>query len=506
MNNRRLKIGCLLLTLFAAACTQDEVTDSNALPEGAYPITLTAVQVGEGEAHSRVSDTDRGSTHTSQWTAGDQIKVKVSGGSKTQETTCTLDAGGNITAYNPPLYWQSKDNHTITAWYSNLSGQNTTSSTVSLADQSGGLAYVMKANAMTANYQSGNITLNFKHQLAKVRVKIEGERASSVTKVSVKGYTNCTVTEGTVAGTGSGYIPMRKNGDYYEAALVPMSSIAADDFIKLNDDTYASVSGITQLGAGKVYDCTLTINKKQIYNGMQWEATDVKTGDYVYTDGTISDGGLRAVHTDGTTLSETVNPTTGKTCCGIIFHIRNNDSPTDNCYYESFTGVPTGYIVSLDENTSQWWTTGVRDDGNNIGGNTDINGYTLTHTYLGWWPSGNDKTELVAIPWCTSRTQITSTSQSAFSTWYMPSFQEYVQMRGITINGKTPLLDYLRANILKASGTDLGDKQYASSALMGSMGLFLYMYNVLSDKLPPDWSNKAKDSHSYRAVCAFQLK
>ena len=45
-------------------------------------------------------------------------------------------------------------------------------------------------------------------------------------------------------------------------------------------------------------------------------------GDYLYSDGTTSDGGLRKLYPDGTveTATEAVAPEAGKTVIGIVFH------------------------------------------------------------------------------------------------------------------------------------------------------------------------------------------
>lgn len=256
MNIKRL-IPCFLLigSLLLGSCENEQITDmekqGTELPEGKYPLTFTAVQAApEGTPQTRVSEhTDGMSSH---WDGGEVIKVQIAGG---KAGTYTLDESGNATAQTP-CYWQNPNNATINAWYSNISGQateNNADKTVNLSNQSKGLAYVLKATVNDVNYNSQNIELQFHHQLAKVRVKPKGDKANDVTGVQVNNYTSCTVTNGNVSGGSTGYIPMRKNGEYYEANLVPMKSITADDFIRLNNETQASISGISKLEAGNVY-------------------------------------------------------------------------------------------------------------------------------------------------------------------------------------------------------------------------------------------------------------
>ena len=112
---KRLRIvqtACALASLLMlAACTQEQLADSDVqnLPEGAYPLTFTATQ-GEPVAspQTRVSDyDDTDGSHKSKWTNGDRIKVVVSEGGNDMETTCTLAENGNITNYNPQLYWKT---------------------------------------------------------------------------------------------------------------------------------------------------------------------------------------------------------------------------------------------------------------------------------------------------------------------------------------------------------------------------------------------------------------
>lgn len=85
-----------------------------------------------------------------------------------------------------------------------------------------------------------------------------------------------------------------------------------------------------------------------------YKASDLKFGDYYYSDGTWSDGGLRKLYSDGTTKSEetTPPPVTGKTCIGIVFYVGHH--PADQSNYMS-TGIGrekcNGYVVALQDAT-----------------------------------------------------------------------------------------------------------------------------------------------------------
>ena len=311
MRRRILENICMVaaLLLFAACSQEETVEQDTVLPEGAYPITISAMQAVMGEKpQTRVSDYDEGSEHKSKWTTGDKITVTVGKDGYTEETTCTLDENGKITEYSPQLYWQTTENYTINAWYSNIEGQATaTENTVSLDNQTNGLAYMLKAEGITASYENKNIELKFHHQLAKVRVKLDGGKATAVTGVQVKGYTACTMTEGEVSGSNEGYITMCKNGDYYEANLVPMESVKDDDFIKLNGEVQAVISGVSKLEAGMIYTINITVLSTIPDDAKEITGDILDSGNYVVSGNrnepvTVTDGSPN-IYLDGANIS-----------------------------------------------------------------------------------------------------------------------------------------------------------------------------------------------------------
>lgn len=290
MNMKRL-IPCFLIAgiTFFSACEKGQMADMEKqgaeLPEGKYPLTFTAVQAApEGTPQTRVSEnTDGMSSH---WDGGEVINVQIADG---KAGTYTLDEKGKTTAQTP-CYWQNTDKATINAWYSNISEQNTETNTdkiVSLSNQSKGLAYVLKATVNDVSYNSQDIELKFRHQLAKVRVNLTGEKANGVTSVQVNNYTSCTVTNGNVSGKDEGYIQMPKNKDCYEASLVPMNNITANDFIRLNGNTQATINNITELKAGNVY--TIEIDVKPAGPTPITPGETITEGEYIMT-GTFTEG------------------------------------------------------------------------------------------------------------------------------------------------------------------------------------------------------------------------
>ena len=287
----------IITALTLASCSQEELAEQGTpLPDGMYPMTFTAMQVApENMPQTRVSDSE----NTSSWSVGDQIHVTVTQGNAKQETICTLDASGNITEYNPQLYWQNTSDATINAWYSNIEGQNTgTGSTVRLADQSGGLAYVLKAVPVTANYKTEieNIALKFSHQLAKIRVKLTGEKAESVNDVKIESYTSCTNTNGTVSTDGAsvGEIAMYRvdNSHIYEANVVPGKEIKK---FKVNDGDWVDLSTTFTPEKGQLHEITINVKQASLQPGADGKFTvnggdDVLIKDYTGTEPIVVNG------------------------------------------------------------------------------------------------------------------------------------------------------------------------------------------------------------------------
>lgn len=245
-----LKYSIPLSLLLLPACSQDDE------PGAESRQMLLAVSISE-QPQSRVSETADGMGST--WTNGDKIFVQVTQGGTSSSTNCTLNASGKVTAYSPNLYWkESAGSASVLAWYSNITGYNSTAtSTINFADQSNGLAYVLRATA-TAN-PGEQISLSFTHQLAKVRVKVTGDGAADVNTVKINNYQTCNITNGYANPGTAGYITAMKNGEYFEANVVPTTSIPSD-FISLGDDFSVEVNGINTLKAGMVY--TITIDAK----------------------------------------------------------------------------------------------------------------------------------------------------------------------------------------------------------------------------------------------------
>lgn len=254
----RILLAAAALLLATAACTKDELADGDRLPEGQYPLEIARITLGVegGEAQpwgapaTRVSEIADGTG--SEFSADDKFAVQIDG--KEEVGTYAVQDNNTVKA-EAPLYWSDTGKHTVTAWYPAKSG------TLDLSDQSQSLAYLLYATG-TGDYQTP-VTLNFTHQLAKVRVTPSDDALGEVQSLQLYAYTQCTYEKGTVVqGSQEGWIEMKKceyteNGatiTCWEANVVPGYTITK---LQANGTEERNLSAAITPEAGKFYNITL---------------------------------------------------------------------------------------------------------------------------------------------------------------------------------------------------------------------------------------------------------
>lgn len=246
---------CLMavLLLTFSACTQDELAEqAGILPEGKYPLQIGSVSItadvdaqpwSAGAPQTRVSENPDG--NSSRWDYWDEIGVQIEGSTKSGIYYWWADYQMHPIT---PVYWENTQAHKVRAWYP-VDGN------VALDNQTKRLAYALYAKTAEAvDYKAGKIPLSFDHKLAKVRVKLEGEKAADAKSVEIKTYTSCTLNaDGTLtAGGTEDFIPMVEttyNGaKCWEANVMPGYKIRG---IKVNgnegtlsDDGLIPVAGM----------------------------------------------------------------------------------------------------------------------------------------------------------------------------------------------------------------------------------------------------------------------
>lgn len=248
----------LVAALLLSACSQDELAEnSTALPEGEYPLQIGSVsltaEVSE-QPWTRVAESTDGMS--SEFKAGDAIGVSLNG------ETATYTYDGTAWTSEAPLYWKDKQPATVTAWYP-------VDEEIDFTQQDEGLTYLLKADGVEAGFDTP-ANLTFTHQLAKVRVKLTGDKADEVQAVTVRSYPKTTNTQGE-PGANEGtpdYYPMRKaiydGENYWEANLLD-GYLKADDTFRVSKDgnsfVQVTLDADVPITVGQIH--TITINVEQ---------------------------------------------------------------------------------------------------------------------------------------------------------------------------------------------------------------------------------------------------
>jgi len=297
MKGNKIFITILLVsTALLAACTQDELAEqSTMLPEGAYPLQIGSVTIDAQSSQQPMTRVAENSTgEGSLWQTGDQIHVRIGNNTETGIYEMGVSGSNIMVSSMNEIYWKSTRPATVTAWYSNIEGSATVSAnTISLADQSKGLAYVIQAVTSNATYGS-EVNLAFKHQLAKVRVKLNGTQVTDDMKVEVNNYTACTVADGAVSATTTGWITMHKTSygnattTVYEANVVPGTVANPNNLIRVGGQFNATGINLTELAAGQIYTIDLTVGDPVI-DVSTYEGTTITLTQDTYITGTSTD-------------------------------------------------------------------------------------------------------------------------------------------------------------------------------------------------------------------------
>ena len=321
--NRLFTTICLMAAILFTACTQDELVEQgNTLPDGEYPLQIGSVTItaeSSEEPWTRVTEKPDGSGSVFQ--GGERIGVRIAGSEETGVYIIKVDDAGNVTITpEKTVYWKSTQPAEVTAWYP------AEASSVDLGFQSlNGLTYVLRGTG-TGGYQSP-VTLSFTHQLAKVRVKLNGAKADDVTSVSVKSRTSCTVAEGNMtAATDEGYIAMRQatyNGHtYWEANVVP--DVEISDF-QLSDGTKTVTCTLTAPVtpvAATLHEITITVNPA-VADGATIEESGTYTMSGTYTQGVTINAADKDITLtlDGVTINTSgpgINITSGSPTIHVV--------------------------------------------------------------------------------------------------------------------------------------------------------------------------------------------
>lgn len=497
-----------------ASCSQADEPGGSTLPADKYPLELKAT-LGAMQSRSVGKDAWSGD--------GSEIfGVRIGSDGRVAKYVIT-DAAGNAGAASgsTPLYWDNTEKATVSAWL-----PCDAQTDVDISDQSAGYASFdyLAATAAGQSYMAP-VSLQFTHKMTKVRCILKpGKGMTDVdiatATVRISGYRSVSFSEGTLTGAAFGWITPTASD--CEALIVPQNMIGKE-FISITVGNHGYIytpqtddAGFLKEGLTHVYSITVNATGIEVTEAVSsawgdggeenvppvnvvetFTAGQLKIGDYVYSDGTFSDGGLRYRLENGIFVISDTQPADGKTCVGIIYHLRDASSPQDGCTYSEFSGAPTGYIVSLDQNFSAFANENPAANDQQEWDN--IIGYKYTRHY---YDKYKNSYTLYAIEWCMGHTTLPSTGYCDFSSWYLPARAEYVLMRGES-NGNTPVLNILQSNLKKASGSQFENSDYMTCLFFGNYGLYVWSYNLLTGAMPGVETNQ---NRYHRAVCAFHTK
>ena len=280
-----------------AACTEDHHTPPAAaqpLPPGAYPLQIASLTVS---ADTRLADNG----NTTSWQPDDQVMVSLGD----RQAVYTYNADGTWHS-DTPLCWESTAPQTVNAWYP-------VADEIDFTHQDRGLTYLLKADPVPATYDDPQpLNLTFRHQLAKVRVLLDGTKATEVASVTVRNYPQSAHNQGTL-GSSIGtpiYVPMLKTTyegkPCWEATLRPGSFEADNTFevAKAEGDPVRVTLAKEKIPVTAGQVTTITINVEQAPTEI-----DLDT----YEGPTLKVSGKTILRGDGTTsknLQITVEPDT----------------------------------------------------------------------------------------------------------------------------------------------------------------------------------------------------
>ena len=220
----------------------------------------------------------------------------------------------------------------------------------------------------------------------------------------------------------------------------------------------------------------------------EYTAADLKMGDYLYSDGTTSDGGLRKLYPDGTveTAPEAVAPEAGKTVIGIVFHAGRHATDASDYTSPLTAGGPTlagevrGYAVAITDATlgtssEAQWVAGPEGEYNfRSGVSTDkyawngyancraIHDYVTAHAGEGWemrhfqaaWSCetyGNRTIDYGGNPTSDYEWQAPLRAPAGTSGWFLPSVGQLYYM--------ATCRDYLDSRFMAAKAASAAELQ-----------------------------------------------
>ena len=258
----RLFIPAATALLFAlAACTQDELTGDNRLPEGEYPVFIRATGLSV-EATPLAAPSTRASVD-GDWQGVTSVALKMGDAVKEYTVTASTDfKSATLSRENDPYYWTSRAPITVSAWCPFDKADITQMPAVKVAEDQSKLADFQNSDFISAENRKvefNNPTLEFTHRTA--RVTIELKPGTGFT--SVAGATVSLVSLSADNGNPTAIKTYNASGNTYEALTAPQTVAAGKPFVKVElggGTFYFRPQNNVVLEAGNRYTYTVKVN------------------------------------------------------------------------------------------------------------------------------------------------------------------------------------------------------------------------------------------------------
>lgn len=568
----------LLLCAGLVSCSKDasdSASRGERLPEGRYPIEFTAEGV-EIEPFTRA-------TVDGDWNGVESVAVWIFTrfGNEVKRYSVTSSDGGKSAKLtsDDPFWWRyNGERQGVIAWYP-YSDSYPSAWTVK-ADQS-----IVENYRASDLIEGRNTDLSFAERNDPSKNRIVFQHITSkivVDLVAGPGVTldgNTSVKFLNVSGVETGNMVTAYRPDVakqsFHALLLPLIIAAGTPFIQVNvgSDVFVyTPSAERQLTANTSYTYTITVKAHgiEVVEAMvgewtdggsedvagrtvlaKYTADDVKKGDYIYKDGTTSDGGLRRIYSDGTMVCEATKPQPktieDNPVVGIVFwtpsettaegrqtpasltddKIMAADYPEcthglavalENISYEEINGI-SNYEFIKDFQKSGNFTHGRKSDFVSIAsgeGATDninrIYGYQNTivlRAYNEYCTKNNRENFIARNAVGLEEFAADHPAPSRSTGWFIPSLKElhllcYMDVDDIYAMSHKPARvatrDVVNSSLSAANGTPLKNAYYRSSSEYAEDYLYVYIV-YFSDGSA--FENLKWYSQALKAVCAF---
>lgn len=297
----------------------------------------------EVELTAHIQDFETKGVAPEVWAGGEELAIRALLESGTEIRKYTASASGVLNAaseYTPFTILDEQESLRMSIWhpFSETVSQWTVNSDQSKAEDYRASDF-MYAKEFSAVRGGNDVTLY--HQMARLSVNLIASDEVSLDKVTEVGIGNGDIatqgnftapeSEGEAYGTwtpgqATGTIKAYKNSDEsYKAIIIPQNVTGKTLVtVTLNDGKKLTFTQSSQmnLASGCQYEIDLIVYSDGLVEdkGTMYNSRDLKPGDYFYSDGTWSDGGLRDITEDGMVWEEEKpSPVAGKNVIGIVF-------------------------------------------------------------------------------------------------------------------------------------------------------------------------------------------